>query len=155
MNRIFITTFLVLSVAVTGCSTLRDSIITGVGSGAAIGAAGGAMAGRDEKKGQAALTGALVGAAIGGLSSYFIHKGIEKRDQKIRRDTIFGLDKHGVSTPSGFQAQGNHGVSTPVVESEWIDEHVTGDGKKLIESHRIWHIREDAQWVPAPKKKGK
>lgn len=134
---------------------MKDSLVTGIGAGAVVGAAGSSATYKGQKKGKAAISGALIGAAIGGLTSYFIHDGLKKRDAKTRRETIFNLDKHNVSAPRGYQMQGNHGITMPVVEGEVIEEHVSPDGKRLIESHRIWHIKEDAQWVPTPGHKKK
>ena len=136
----------------TSCSSLRDSLLTGVGTGAALGAGAGTLAiPKTRKKG--ALTGALVGAAVGGLSSYFLYRGAKSKEERIRRDTLFNLDKHNVLAPKGFSAQRSrgHGVSMPVVESEWVETQVKG--KKLIEGHRIWFITEEAQWVPDSKRK--
>lgn len=134
------------------CSTMRNSLLTGAGAGAALGAAGGAVT-SSKDKGKAAATGALFGAVIGGISSYFIHKGVKKREDKVRRETLFNLGRNNVSMPSGYSPHGGygHGVSMPMVESEWIETEVKG--KKLIEGHRIWMITEDAQWVPSKKVK--
>lgn len=130
------------------CSTMRDSLLTGIGSGAALGAAGGSLSGSHDKK-KATIAGALIGAAIGGIGSYFLHKKIKRKEEKIRRDTLFNLDRHDVSAPLGFKAKSGygHGVSMPMVESEWVDTQVKG--KKLVEGHRIWMITEDAKWIPS------
>ena len=137
----------------TSCTTMQGSLLTGVSTGAIAGAAGGYYGDKGGDKQKTAGKGALIGAAIGGLTSYLIHKGLKSREAEVRRKTIFDLDKHGVSRPSGFQVKGHHGITMPLVESEYIKERVTSDGKKLIEGHRVWKIREDAQFVPAPSKK--
>jgi len=137
------------SVVMTGCSTMRDSLIVGTSSGAATGAVVGASMNRDNK-GKGALQGALVGGAISAVASYFIHKGLKKRDDDVRRNTLFNLDKFGVDHPQNFSEGYSPVISKPVVERQWIETQV--QGKKLIEGHRIWVISEDPQWVPSSKK---
>lgn len=138
-------------VSLVGCSTMRETLIVGTGTGVATGAIG-AYAMSDRDKGQAALQGALIGGAIGGIASYFLHKGLEQRDDSTRRDTLFNLEKFNVSTPSSYQSSttGGPGLTVPRVDAQWVDTQV--QGKKLIEGHRVWTITEDAQWVPNPPK---
>ena len=138
-----------LMVSMVGCSTMRESLIVGAGTGAATGAIG-ASSFADRNKGQAALQGALIGGAIGGIASYFLHKGMDKRDDRVRRETLFNLEKFNVSTPSGYQSSSGPGLTVPKVEAQWIDTQV--QGKKLIEGHRVWVITEEPQWVPNPPK---
>lgn len=141
---------LIMAIAIltTGCSTMRESLTLGVSTGAATGAVAGASLSKN--RGQGALKGALVGGAISGIASYFIHKGLKKRDQKTRRETLFNLDKFGVDYPKNYSQENGPGLSKPVVESQWVDTQV--QGKKLIEGHRVWIISEDPQWIPSNKK---
>lgn len=126
-----------------GCSTLKQSLLLGIGSGAAIGAvSGGVMSAQYGR--QYALQGTLIGAAVGGIAGFLIHKGLETRDDSTRRDTLFNLDKFNVQAPVG-KLPAPPGISRPVVESEWIDTQV--QGKKLIEGHRVWVISEEPQWI--------
>lgn len=143
----FFTVFLSsVSLILCSCATMSDSLILGVGSGAA---AGSAIANQNNgDKG----TGAAVGAVIGGLSAYLIHKGIEKREEKIRRDTLLNLEKFDVSTPpkSGtvsIPTGGGHFLTKPVVDMEWVETQVQGD--KLVEGHRVWRIIEKPKWIPS------
>lgn len=142
---------LITTLFLCSCSTMKGSLMTGIGTGAALGAGGGAVTG-SKNKGKSAATGALIGAAVGGLTSYFFHKHQKKKEDRVRRETLFNLDKHNVSMPRGYTAQHGvgHGVTMPVVESEWVETQVKG--KKLVEGHRIWIITEDAQWLPSKKK---
>ena len=135
----------------SGCASMPKSITLGVGTGAALGTAGGFIY-EDENKKQNATKGAMVGAAVGGITSYLLHKGVKKREARIRRDTIFNLDRHGVSTPPGFKVNRNHDLSLPIVESEIVDERISKDGKHLIESHRVWKVKEDSRFTPSPLK---
>jgi hypothetical protein len=77
----------------SSCSSTRKSIALGLAAGAGTGAAIGALT---SPHGQGAMTGLAVGALVGGIASYFVDKGLQDRDQDVRRDTLFNLEKHGV-----------------------------------------------------------
>ena len=136
-----------LSLVLSSCATMSDSLILGIGAGAAAGSVV-----SNQNHGDAG-TGAAIGAAIGGLSAYLIHKGIEKREVKIRRETLLNLEKFDVSTPpkSGGMVSiptgGGHFLTKPVVDMEWIETQVQGD--KLVEGHRVWRIIEKPKWIPS------
>lgn len=87
---------LIIGMLLNGCATATRSTLLGFGTGAAVGAAGGAILDRQDR-GQAALTSALVMGAIGGIAGYFTHKGLEDRDAGVRQETLFNLEKYGVS----------------------------------------------------------
>ena len=133
-----------MAILTTGCSTMKESLTLGIGTGLATGAVAGSSLSKDRGKG--ALKGALIGGAISGIASYFIHTGINKRDQTTRRETLFNLDKFGVDYPKNYSSGNNPGLSMPVVESQWVDTQV--QGKKLVEGHRVWMISEEPQWIP-------
>ena len=135
-----------IAVVSTGCSTLNKSVMTGVGIGGAAGAVVGSNTSGGKNKSKSAAIGAVTGAVISGIAGYFIHKGIEKRDEDVRRETLFNLDKYDVSTPSGFRTSSAHGLTAPRIESEWVPTRV--EGKRLIEGHKIWVISDEARWVP-------
>ncbi|NOT77739.1 MAG: hypothetical protein HOP07_01905 [Bacteriovoracaceae bacterium] len=145
MNKLIL---IVLMATLASCSTMKGSMVLGIGTGAALGGiSASAMAQRN--KGSAAIQGALVGGAIGGIASYFLHNSLEQRDDRTRRDTLFNLEKFNVSAPSKFQTApttNGPGLTVPRVDAQWVETQV--QGKKLIEGHRIWVITEDAQWVP-------
>lgn len=129
----------------SGCSTLDKTVMSGVSIGVGTGAIiGNQTAGGNKSKSTA--IGAAIGAVVSGVASYFIYKGIKKRDEKVKRDTLFNLDRNDVSVPSGFNFSSAHGVSAPKIESQWVPTRV--QGKKLIEGHKIWLITDDVQWVP-------
>jgi hypothetical protein len=147
-NLLFIPAFLL------GCASTKKSISLGLATGGVTGAILGSTMSKDHDKG--AMTGLAIGAIIGAIASYFIDDELQKRDQDTRRDTLFNLEKHGVfgsSTTQGYAPQSNYpyGLSSPVVDEQFIDTHVK-DGTKLIEGHRTWVIQEGSKWSPASPK---
>ena len=141
-----------LGLLTSSCSTLKESMITGIGTGAITGATAGIVGGTQKKH---AVGGLLVGGLIGAVSSYFIFKGLEKRDQKIRRETLFNLEKFDVSVPHSLSNDyDGPSLTMPIIEEQWVDSQIK-DGR-LIEKHRIWEISEDSKLVtPAKKSKRK
>lgn len=89
-----ISLLLAVSLLSSSCSSTRKSIALGVGTGAVSGATIGAMTNKDHAQG--ALLGLGIGALVGGIASYFIHGGLEDRDNETRKDTLFNLEKNGV-----------------------------------------------------------
>ncbi len=143
---LFFVFLLSLTLILNACSTLSDSLILGVGSGAIVGGAVSRQGHKDANSGMA------IGAAVGGLSAYLIHKGIEKREEKIRRETLLNLEKFDVSAPkkasgSSLSEDDGHYLTKPVVDMEWIETQVQGD--KLVEGHRVWKIVEKPKWIPS------
>jgi hypothetical protein len=138
-----------LIVGLSGCATMRDSVFTGIGTGAVAGLALGPAA---SKAPDAMLGGALIGAAVGGISAYFIHKGLDDRDAKVRKDTLFNLDKYNVSRPSSG-GDYEYGIAPPGVETECFDTEIRGD--KLIQAHCESRIVGTPEWVKNSGKKKK
>lgn len=85
-----------------GCSTLRESLILGAGTGAAVGAVAGGQISGD--KSENAIKGAVIGGVIGGLASYAIHGSLEKRDANVRRETLMSLEHYDVLGFEGVSA---------------------------------------------------
>lgn len=77
-----------------GCSTLRDSLVLGAGSGAVIGGIVGNQA--DGDKSENTIKGAVLGGVVLGLASYVIHNSLESRDAKVRRETLMNLEHYDV-----------------------------------------------------------
>ena len=129
---------------------MKDSLITGFTTGAAVGAAGGVAVNKKDR-GKSAAIGAITGGVLGLIISNYTHSHLKKRDAKIRRSTLFNLDKYDVAAPKNHHIKGEHGITMPVIDSDYIEEHTSSDGKKLIEGHRVWIIKEDSQWTPKKK----
>lgn len=128
-----------------GCTTMSDSLTLGISTGAVTGAAISSSGNNDIG------SGAALGAVLSGLSSYFIHKGMEKRDEKTRRETLLNLEKYDVSAPrpssQPFSEETSPSLTKPTVDVDWVETQVQGD--KLIEGHRVWRIIEKSKWIPA------
>lgn len=110
MHKKTISLLVVMSLLSSSCSSTRKSIALGIGSGAVSGATIGALSNKDHSQG--ALMGLGIGALVGGIASYFIHGGLEDRDNETRKDTLFNLEKHGVF--------GNE-PEEPKTQSRWLD----------------------------------
>ena len=152
-KNLFIFSF--LSFSLLSCSTMTESISFGAGTGALTGAGASLML--SKKGGKAATTSAAIGAVVGGIASYFIHGSLKKRDAKIRKKTLFNLEKFDVYQGSrNLKSNSNtpFSVSPARVEQDYIETHIQ-DGKRLIEGHRVWTISEDSQWIPSQIKKTK
>ena len=91
----------------TSCSTLRDSLILGAGTGLVVGGVAGSQIKGD--RGEHAIAGAVIGGVVGGLASYVIHGSLESRDERVRKDTLLNLEKFDVM---GRNAGGSSGAST-------------------------------------------
>jgi hypothetical protein len=78
----------------TSCSTLRDSLVLGAGTGAALGSVAGSQVQGDQSEN--AIKGAVLGAVVGGIASYVIHGSLESRDARVRKETLLGLEKYDV-----------------------------------------------------------
>lgn len=138
-----------MSLAV-GCATMKQSLMTGVATGAVTGLVLGPVV--DRSGSDARLGGALIGAAVGGIAAYFIHDGIEARDARIRKETLFNLDKFNVSRPnSGSGMESDYGIAAPNIETECFDTEVKGN--KLVQAHCESRIIGSPEWVKGRKKK--
>lgn len=81
-------------VVLSGCSTMRESLILGAGTGAV---AGGIAAGQSSgDRGENTIKGAVIGGVVGGLASFLIHGALEKRDANVRRETLMNLEHYDV-----------------------------------------------------------
>lgn len=84
-----------LVLTITGCSTLKDSLVLGAGTGVIIGGIAGSQ-NHEEDRTESTLKGAVIGGVIGGIASYLVHGSLESRDTRVRRDTLMNLEKFDV-----------------------------------------------------------
>lgn len=119
-----------------GCSTMNKTVLTSVGVGAVAGGAIGhnTSGGGNKRRAIGALTGALVSGVIG----YFVYKNIENREEKIRRETLFNLDKYDVSTSSTLESSSVHKMNAPSIE---------------IGGKKVWLVTDDVKWNSGQKNK--
>ena len=87
---------LMIALVMSGCATVTKSTLLGFGTGAAVGGASGALIDKQAPS-QSALTAALVMGVIGGITGYLTHDALESRDADVRKETLFNLEKYGVS----------------------------------------------------------
>jgi hypothetical protein len=155
MNRIFKEYSIVLiSLYLTACATMKESVLTGVGTGAVAGALVGVAIDKENSNGL--WTGAAIGGVVGALTGYMIHSGLDDRDAKVRRDTLFNLEKYNVSHPSGSSPTGvnlNYTISAPNVETECFETQVRNG--KLVQSHCESQIVGTPEWIIPKDQKGK
>ena len=131
---------------------MKETILTGVATGAVTGLVLGPAIDRGSP--DAKVGGALIGAAVGGIAGYFIHKELDDRDAKIRKETLFNLDKFNVSRPNAnANADYDYGLAAPSVETECYDTEVKGD--KLVQAHCESRIIGSPEWVKTQGRKKK
>lgn len=124
----------ILSVAMlSGCSTLKESTLLGIGVGSVVGAGVGAAAGSPRgNENRGAMTGAAVGAALGGLMGFLDFKERSKKEaMKIGSGTGAG------NSDAPF-------LTKPKVQRVWVPEKVEGD--KYISGHWIYVIERPSVW---------
>ena len=78
----------------SGCASLRDSLVLGAGTGVAAGAVAGSFVGSNSTEN--AIKGAVIGGIVGSVASYFVHGSLESRDAEVRKDTLFNLEEYEV-----------------------------------------------------------
>ena len=136
----------VLTGSIAGCSSMERSVTLGVVSGATVGTGVGLIAGGRNKT-ETTLISAGVGALVGGITSYIIHGQLEKHDDKVRRDTLFNLEDHGITRMNSGRADlSNVGglLTNPEVDEDWVETHT--EGSKLVEGHRVFTITDGSRW---------
>ncbi len=160
IKRIILIKMIVGTMLISGCASTstnsetstnkltNSSLLMGLGLGAATGAMVGATTKRNRKKW--ILHGLFIGATIGGTSSYIIHNSLKSRDEAVRKETLFELEKFSslLSTEKEPSENGVHDflVAPPGISKECFDWEIRN--KKLVEGHCVWIIDRDSSWVP-------
>lgn len=124
-----------------GCSSLEKTSLLGMTTGVSIGVIANETM-NPESDSKSRMRSAGIGALVGIASGLLLHKVIKKKEDKVRRETLFNLEAHGIR--QGFKPvvgsrYGNF-VSNPHVREDYIKTHVTDDGRTLIQGHKIWKL---------------
>ena len=136
--------FIPMAFLLANCASTGKSIALGSATGAVAGTVNGvALFPINTKKGM--VKGALIGGVAGGLLGWFVHGWLEKRNAKIRRDTILGITQSDVLNAPWDKENPSLAITKPIVEGRWVEPKIKG--KKLIEGHKEWRISEDSRWV--------
>lgn len=120
---------------------MGKSTLVGIGVGAGVGALSTSFV---TGKGRSAMVvrGAKVGGLLGGVGAYALHRVVTQREERVRRETLFNLESHGIST--GFDGvdleKFNMFMTSPEVREDYVETHTTEDGRKLIQGHKTWTI---------------
>lgn len=119
-NKFFVGFFLIL--ILNGCSTLRESLILGAGTGLVVGGISGHQ--RSGDRGENVITGAVLGSAIGGLASYMLYESLEKRDANVRRETLMNLEHYNVLGFGGSNVNSSESQNGNCFTTHEVDGHL-------------------------------
>ena len=124
-------TIAILSICLvlSGCSTMRDSILLGAGTMGAVGTGIGAAAGHNVG---GALLGLGIGAVFGGTMGFLTHK---DKEEKERLAKLGSKKNEEPKVPS---------LTSPEVRRVWVPEKI--DGNKFIEGHYLYLIERSSVW---------
>lgn len=120
---------LILALALSGCASMKDSILLGAGTVGAIGTGIGAAAGNNVGT---ALFGLGIGAVVGGSMGYLSYKDKEEKEKQAKSGKKQGDDS---KIPS---------LTSPEVRRVWVPERV--EGSKYIEGHYMYVIERNSVW---------
>jgi hypothetical protein len=132
--RLFAVTLLV-----SGCATQEKSVGLGGGIGLASGATLGAIA-DPGKNGELRTRNIIIGSALGGMAGLVTGSLIHSNAEKAKKEAFLQGQKTGAAPVSGAMP----GLSTPKVETHWIEGKVQGN--RYIEGHFEYVIIEPARW---------
>ena len=93
-------TLLIIALSVSlsakgNAATRTEAVATGAAMGMVGGAASGAMIAQ-RMRGEAAIEASIVAAILGGLAAYLIHREVEKKSARVRRETLLNLKGYGM-----------------------------------------------------------
>ena len=103
--------FLLVASLLTGCASMKDSLITGASAGLITGAAIGNGQGRGDKRNRSTNSGAIIGALLGAGIGYLAHK-----------DKVKQMEKKGLE---GMKNKNNVPLLTqPKIKRVWVDDKI-------------------------------
>lgn len=129
MRKIFI--FSLITSLMTGCASMKESLITGVSVGAVSGAALGNSHGSGRSRDKSTRNGAIIGALLGAGFSYLAHKDKKEKLHKVQQTRIG--NKNDVPL-----------LTQPKVKRVWVEDKV--NGKRFIKGHWEYIIEEQSSW---------
>lgn len=118
-----------LSLALSSCATMEESIFAGAGITGAFGTGVGAAASGNA---EGALIGLGIGAVLGGTLGYLGHK---EQIEKNKVPKNISSKKEDLKTPS---------LTSPEVRRVWVPEKIDGD--KFIDGHYMYLIERNSVW---------
>jgi hypothetical protein len=140
---------LILSVvllALSACSTLTKSTLTGAGAGAAFGGIAGSLVPGDSHKPQNIIIGAVAGGTLGALSGALIHKTMEDHEREAfekGKNSKSNDQSHGALVSSGYNSGSRHYVP-PKIERRFVGDEIHGN--TLVEAHYEQVVVEEGHW---------
>lgn len=114
----------------SGCSTLRESLILGAGAGVVVGGIAGNQVSGDRSEN--VIKGAVIGGVAVGLLSYVIHGALEKRDANVRRETLMNLEHYDVLGFEGLRANRGGDRSGKCFTTQEVDGRIVSIPCDLI-----------------------
>ncbi|MDZ4676312.1 MAG: hypothetical protein SGI74_02290 [Oligoflexia bacterium] len=136
-----------VSVTISGCSTIGKSTATGAGvGGLAGGIAGSFIPGDESSKPRNVIIGAAAGATIGALSGALIHKSMEDKEREaFAKGQVAGKSSssRGTTVASG-NSSGSRKYVPPKIERRWVEDEIRGN--VLVEAHYEQVIVEEGHW---------
>lgn len=113
-----------------GCSTLRDSLILGAGTGLVVGGIAGGQVEGD--KSENTIKGAVLGGVVFGLTSYLIHGSLGKRDTNVRRETLMNLEHYDVMGFEGLNSSQSESRSGKCFTTKEVDGRIVSIPCELV-----------------------
>lgn len=137
-----------------GCSSIEKTSLLGLTVGGGIGAIADQGLNENTNK-DSMIKNSIIGAVVGLGVGYLLHTFIDNREDKVRKETLFNLEAHGIDQDFKPVVDSEYGnfVTSPYVKEDYIDTHTTDDGRVLIQGHKRWVLIGSPQFnLPAPVK---
>lgn len=131
LRKIYPILILGFAIVLSGCASMRDSILLGAGTLGAVGAGAGAAAGENVG---GALIGLGVGAVLGGTMGFLAHKDEEQKKELVKIASRKGKD-FGKDLPT---------LKAPKASCTRVGEKIDGDS--FIGAHILCSIERPAVW---------